>query len=155
MDYYIIRDNRRQGPFSTEQLKEAELTRDTKVWHEGMAGWADAADVPELAELALPPSPPPLNEAGRGANEAERPPMPKTWLAESIIVTLLCCIVFGIIAIIYSTQVESNYLMGKYELAEYKSRQARNMVLWGIGTGIGLCVIYIAFLVFTAMLSAL
>ena len=155
MDYYIIRDNRRQGPFSMEQLKEAGLARDTKVWREGLAGWTDAADVPELADLALPPAPPPLGETGRGANETERPPMPKTWLAESIVVTLLCCIVFGIIAIIYSTQVESNYLMGNSELAEYKSRQARNMVLWGIGTGIGLCMIYIGFMVFTAMLSAL
>lgn len=81
--------------------------------------------------------------------------MPKTWLAESIVVTLLCCIVFGVIAIVYSSQVESNYLQGNYEMAEYKSRQARNMVLWGIGIGAGVAVLYIGFIVMGALLSAL
>lgn len=155
MDYYIIKDNRRQGPYSIEYLRETGLTQDTKVWREGLDGWTVAADVAELAEFALPAAPPPVDALQDSKAEATRPPMPKTWLAESIVVTLLCCIVFGVIAIVYSSQVESNYLQGNYEMAEYKSRQARNMVLWGIGIGAGVAVLYIGFIVMGALLSAL
>lgn len=155
MDYYIIKDNRRQGPYSIEYLRETGLTQDTKVWREGLDGWTDAAEVAEVAEFALPAAPPPVDAPQDSKAEATRPPMPKTWLAESIVVTLLCCIVFGVIAIVYSSQVESNYLQGNYEMAEYKSRQARNMVLWGIGIGAGVAVLYIGFIVMGALLSAL
>ena len=155
MDYYIIKDNRRQGPYSIEYLRETGLTQDTKVWREGLDGWTVAADVAELAEFALPAAPPPVDAPQDSKAAATRPPMPKTWLAESIVVTLLCCIVFGVIAIVYSSQVESNYLQGNYEMAEYKSRQARNMVFWGIGIGAGVAVLYIGFIVMGALLSAL
>ncbi|GAB2529632.1 SPFH domain-containing protein [Nocardia heshunensis] len=57
------------GPFPIDQLRQyvsaGNLTRDTNVWCEGMAGWQPAATVPALASLfatppPLPGTPPPL-----------------------------------------------------------------------------------------------
>ncbi|WP_225727553.1 MULTISPECIES: SPFH domain-containing protein [unclassified Nocardia] len=57
------------GPFPIDQLRQyvssGQLTRDTNVWSEGMAGWAAASTVPALQTLfaappPLPGSPPPL-----------------------------------------------------------------------------------------------
>ena len=58
------------GPFDTAALRQligsGQLTRDSLVWKEGMANWAPAGTVEELAQLfpaALPPvpgAPPPV-----------------------------------------------------------------------------------------------
>ena len=45
-------------------------------------------------------------------------PCPKTWLAESILSTIFCCVPFGIVGIVYAAQVSSNYHAGRYEEAE-------------------------------------
>ncbi len=155
MDYYVIRNNKRQGPFTIEQLQEAGLTRTTKVWREGLADWTNAADVKELAEMATADAPPPVTTPQEEANRREPQPMPKTWLAESILVTLLCCPPFGIAAIVFASQVESMYCLGNYEMAEHKSAQARKMVLWGFGLGLVLIVGYFGFLLLGMMAAAL
>ncbi|MEO9954167.1 CD225/dispanin family protein [Nonlabens sp.] len=78
-------------------------------------------------------------------------PAPKTWLAESIIVTILCCQVFGIIAIIYSSQVESKHRVGDFQGAIKASNTAKNWVIAAVVTG--LVVIILAF--FMGVLGAI
>ena len=46
-------------------------------------------------------------------NEMGHPP--KNWLVESILVTLFCCLPFGIAGIIYASQVETKFYAGDYE----------------------------------------
>ena len=66
-------------------------------------------------------------------------PPPPTYLAQSIIVTVLCCWIFGIPAIVYAAQVNSKYASGDYEGAKKASQNAR---MWGwISFGIGILVI--------------
>jgi len=65
-----------------------------------------------------------------------KPAPPSNYLALSIITTLLCCQVFGIIAIIYAAQVNSKYVAGDYAGAERSSRYARNWSFAGIGVGL-------------------
>ena len=54
-----------QGPFAVAQLQQmvqmGQVQPDTMVWAAGMAGWAAAGTVPELAGIfgAVPPPPPP------------------------------------------------------------------------------------------------
>ena len=40
-------------------------------------------------------------------------------------------------------------------MAQYKSNQARNMLLWGVGVGAALLIIYIGFIAFSAILGSL
>lgn len=76
-DYHILINNQQQGPVSMEQLQQmkssGEITRDTMVWKNGMAGWEKAGEQQELHNLfagAVPPPPP--------TADAVPPPVPPT-----------------------------------------------------------------------------
>ena len=56
MNYFIIENNKQQGPFSLQELNDKNLTPDRLVWTEGMADWNPAGDVEELKSI-LRPSP--------------------------------------------------------------------------------------------------
>lgn len=53
---------------------------------------------------------------------------PKTWLTESILVTLFCCLPFGIVGIINASKVSSLFAQGKYSEAEMRSANAKKWV---------------------------
>jgi hypothetical protein len=78
-------------------------------------------------------------------------PPPKTWLAESIIVTILCCQIFGVIAIIYSSQVESKHRSGDFQGAISSSNTAKNWVITAAATSAVLILVF----AFIAVLSAI
>ena len=62
----------------------------------------------------------PGRNAGFGA--ASRP---KTYLMEAIVATLLCCIPFGIVAIVYAAQVDSKFSAGDYQGAQKAAHSAK------------------------------
>jgi hypothetical protein len=53
--YYVAVNGQQTGPFAIEALRKSiadgSLTRDTLVWHDGMAQWAAASDLPDIAKL--------------------------------------------------------------------------------------------------------
>ncbi len=61
---------------------------------------------------------------------------PKTWLLESILATLFCCLPFGIVGIVYASRVESNWYAGNRELAMSSSRTAKTWTLVSFACGI-------------------
>ncbi|MGA9212762.1 CD225/dispanin family protein [Kaistella sp.] len=61
---------------------------------------------------------------------------PKTWLVESILVTIFCCQILGIISIIYSASVESKFYRGDIAGAESASRTAKTLVIISVAFGI-------------------
>ena len=54
MKYYMAKNGQQFGPMEESELQLNGLTPDTLVWHEGMAQWLPAAQVPELARLLQP-----------------------------------------------------------------------------------------------------
>lgn len=62
--------------------------------------------------------------------------LPKNWLVESILVTIFCCQILGIIGIIYATSVESKFYRGDIVGAENASRTAKTLVIVSIAFGI-------------------
>ena len=66
---------------------------------------------------------------------------PKTWLVESILVTLFCCLPFGIVGIIYATKIEEEYNSGKYQQALQHSIQAKKWTLLGFFIGLAYTII--------------
>jgi len=87
-------------------------------------------------EQEITEMPPPIPPAAP-AREEEMPPLkPNSWLWQSIVATVLCCIPFGIVAIVYAAKVDSNYFNGMYEAA---ARAARNAKMWTlVAVGVGL-----------------
>lgn len=53
---------------------------------------------------------------------------PKTWLAESILVTIFCCLPFGIVGIVNASKVSALYAQGRYSEAEMRSVNAKKWV---------------------------
>lgn len=69
--------------------------------------------------------------------------IPKTWLAESILVTLFCCMPFGIVGIVNASKVESRYNSGDTEGAIRASEEAKKWTTLGFWIGLSLAIIYI------------
>lgn len=61
---------------------------------------------------------------------------PKNYLVESILVTIFCCLIFGIIGIVNAAKVNSEYEAGNYEGALAASKQAKTWTLWGFIIGL-------------------
>ncbi|TAD90805.1 MAG: DUF4339 domain-containing protein [Bacteroidetes bacterium] len=55
--FYIFKDDQQQGPFSTLELLELKIMRDTLVWYEGEDNWRPASEIDDLKEIfkSIPP----------------------------------------------------------------------------------------------------
>lgn len=62
-------------------------------------------------------------------------PVPN-YLVQSVLVTLCCCLPFGVVALVYSAQVNSKLAAGDVAGAEASSRSARTWVIVAVIAGI-------------------
>ena len=83
----------------------------------------------------------PNPNAGFGGMNPGGPP-PKNWLVESILVTLFCCLPFGIVGIVNAASVNSKYAAGDYAGAQQSSVAAGKWTKIGFFIGIGVGVLY-------------
>jgi len=113
--YYIHKDDQQQGPFTTDELKDLKITRDTMVWFQGADNWKKAIDVDDLQEIfkSVPPYlqtnppviPPPLMD--NKPKEVTKPtveekPTKKKMTLIIIVITIL--LVGGLGTFIYTNQ---------------------------------------------------
>lgn len=71
---------------------------------------------------------------------------PKNWLVESILVTILCCLPFGIVGIVNASKVESKFFAGDIDGAERAAAEAKKWTTIGFWVGIGLIALYLIFM---------
>ncbi len=71
--YFIRRNNDSIGPFSLEELKSHNLTKDEFVWKEGLADWIQAKNLSELNDLFTPKAPPPFTPSNNGVTTMHIP----------------------------------------------------------------------------------
>ncbi len=164
--FYIDAEGNQKGTFTALELKQESVKRDTLVWTQGMEQWKRAEEVDELRYLFSgtyqeapsytdQPAHPVQFPGGQaifapGIDEKERRPMPKTWLVESILVTILpfmLCGSFlsllGIIGIVYAAQVESFYNRGDYVAATESSRSAGKWTRIAMWIAIGWVLLFV------------
>lgn len=82
---------------------------------------------------------------------------PKTWLVESILVTIFCCQILGIIGIINAASVESRFYRGDVAGALSASKTAKQMVIWSVVSGIvifGLLIVVYGTVIIAAISSS-
>ena len=65
---------------------------------------------------------------------------PQNYMILGILTTVFCCLVFGIISIVYASRVDSYWNAGNREAAMEFSRKAKSWAIWGIVSAI---IIYI------------
>lgn len=77
---------------------------------------------------------------------------PSTWLWQSIVATVLCCLPAGIVAIVYASQAQGAVNAGDHTLAREKADKARTWTLVSVGVGLVLALLWFA-LVTTGTMS--
>ncbi len=85
----------------------------------------------------MPPSPPPQT-------------IPN-YLVQAILVTIFCCLPFGIVAIVYASQVNSALAAGNYQEATEASNKARTWSLVALIVGLAGVLLTILFSVLGLM----
>jgi hypothetical protein len=63
-------------------------------------------------------------------------PRPKNWLVESILVTIFCCLPFGIVGIVNAASVNSKFNAGDYTGALESSKNAGKWTKTGFWIGL-------------------
>lgn len=82
-------------------------------------------------------------QAPYGGHPGGQPP--PNYLVWSILTTLLCCLPFGVVSIVFSTQVGSKHAQGDYAGAEAASRKAKTWAIASAVSGIVLTIILVGF----------
>ncbi|MDE7125964.1 MAG: CD225/dispanin family protein [Muribaculaceae bacterium] len=144
---WVQLDGRQQGPFLLQQLPGLGIRPDTPVWYKGLSDWTIAGNAPLTAGLFYGQT---LHQQSDGTfvsggyspqaayagNRQSLPKCPPTYIALSIIATICCCLPFGIVAIVYSSQVSARYTSGDYEGAEKASQRAELWLILAIVFGL-------------------
>lgn len=112
--FYIHKDDQQQGPFSTDELKNLKITRDTMVWFEGEDNWKKAIEVDALQEIlkSIPPpfqtkppvTPPPLVDNKPKEVTNPTPDKPPTKKKNTSIIVVVILLVGGLGISIYNNQ---------------------------------------------------
>lgn len=147
--YYYSDGLQKHGPFSLEELKARNISRNTMVWKHPMEKWVPAEQMPELQDLFVNQPP----EMQRPVQRSYAPPAydqrpPKSWLVESILVTFFCCIPFGIAGIVNAAKVETRFNAGDIEGARRSSEEAAKWTKIGFWVAIIGVILYLLFIAF-------
>ena len=80
-------------------------------------------------------------------NNQQMPPQPDNYLVWAILVTVLCCLPFGVASIIYSVKVGSLYAQGYYNGAVDASQKAKKFAMIGGIGGLVFIIVYVIFMI--------
>lgn len=151
--FYIDNNGEQQGPLVMSQLSPSLILPDTMVWCEGMAQWQKASSLPNFYQFwgstdqnnyTPPPIRPVMPDIScQYNNNRGYEPMPKTWIIESVLLMVLCCLVGGLVPLLYGSKVETMWSMGNKEEAYRYSKLAGAWVKWVFVISIILIVLYL------------
>lgn len=82
-------------------------------------------------------------------------PYVPNYLVQSILVTLFCCVPFGIVSIVYAAQVNGKLAGGDYVGAVESSKKAKMWCWVSFGIGLGWIVIWLFFGILGGIFSEL
>lgn len=106
-----------------------------------------ASPAPRPLEAPSPYIAPKTPQATDGQNMANPEPMPNTYLVWSVLATVMCCLIPGIVAIVYSSKVTSRYYAKDYEGAKRASDMAQYWIIGSIVVGIVVQTLYLPLMI--------
>lgn len=148
--YFYIRNGQKQGPFSLEEMRTQCITPETMVWFAGLEEWTAARNLEELKPFLAAENieTPQVCAAPVIEMPEKRVVPPRTWLAESILATIFCCLPFGIVGIVYAAKVENRFYSGDIDGAELASKEAKRWTVISFWLGLASIVITVLFYFF-------
>lgn len=161
MQWYYSKNGTQLGPVSQadliSKLTSGEVSSSDLVWKDGMGDWIPASQVSELAVLrqsapapvgsvpAAPSYSPPVSPYAPPVAVTQEIP---SYLWQSIVVTLLCCLPFGVAGIVFAAKVDTLKKAGDIAGAQAASANAKKWTLIGfiVGLVINIVVFLLSFL---------
>lgn len=163
MKYWFILNNKQVGPIAAEDLNQVDFNATTPAWHEGLRDWIPAGQIEALravidrreaaawsaphnaaqaTEIYTPqPEPTAATQFNRQPRRAvssmvQSEERPSNYLVWAIISTLLCNLIFGIIAIIFASKVNPAFEKGDLAAARRNSERAQWFIIISIVLGV-------------------
>lgn len=164
--YWIIVDGQPVGPFTSSELKvRRDFSANLPVWSNDLPDWSTVGNVPELACLleseqaaeSREVESAPVQEQSGSVYEQSQPmaagtsrwipqdayvaavstqKRPKTFIGWNIAMLFCCCLVGGVIGIVFGSQVNSKWERGDYEGARRASEIAEWCVIISFVAGL-------------------
>ena len=166
MEWYYAKNGKQEGPVSAESLQSmivsGAVAPTDLIWREGMAEWTPAGQVAEFSGggIVAPPGGSQIPQGGvpqpgqvPGAPVAHAP-IPN-YLVQAILVTILCCVPFGIPAIIYAAKVDGMVSRGDIAGALDASKKAKTWSWVGFGCGLAVPLLWFLVMLMGGMMSEL
>lgn len=99
-------------------------------------------DYNNIPPMPTPPAPPFTSQYIE--QEEDIPPLkPNNWLWQSIVATLFCCNVLGIVGIVYAARVDVLYYNKKYSEAEKNAKNAKTWTFIAFALGLASIVLWV------------
>lgn len=148
MKIWVHLNGVQQGPYTFDQLQQLPIDASTPVWYDGLPQWMPAGQAPATAPMFAGQQTERPQQAVQHPYAAQQqpsdpnvvyvqaPPRPATYLIWSILLTVLCCSPFSIIAIITGAIVNSRYNAGNYDGARRMSDVTEWMIIFSIVVGL-------------------
>lgn len=148
-EYYIAKPGTQQpmGPMNVEQIRmgmqQGSITPDCVYCTPEMPQWKPLNTLPGLTPAGVPMGVPQPMGGGMPYGQVPMQPQPNNYLVWSILVTVLCCVPFGIVAIIKSNEVNTFWAQGRVNEAKQAAEAAKKWCIYGVvGSVIGI-ILYI------------
>jgi len=149
MNYHVGRAGQQLGVFPLEDIRarlaSGELRSDDLGWTEGMSDWKPLGEIaPGIQPAFTSSTPPPIRAdapqswppSAARVMPAPLGPKPANNLVAAILVSLFCCLPFGIPAIIYAAQVDSKYNAGDRAGAEESAAKSKKWMWIALAVGL-------------------
>ena len=175
MNWYYAKNGHQNGPLPTEDMIDriamGEIAPTDLAWCEGMGDWLPVAQIPQL-KVEVPPTqapgpivPPAAGSASSPVASPYQAPMApaaapsyqampgqpiSSYLWQSIVVTLLCCLPAGIVAIVYAAKVDGLKNQGDLQAAKAASDKAKKWCIISLVGAIVVAILYGGFMAFVA-----
>lgn len=112
------------------------------------------SDLPQASGPAADPLPPPQPQTPAGPSAYPQPAMPQAtsyppdnYLVWAILTTVLCCLPFGIVSIVKSSQVNTLWWQGRHGEAYAASESAKNWAIASAATSVGVMAVWLLIMV--------
>jgi hypothetical protein len=164
MEWHYAKNGSQEGPVSGATLKNlimsGEVASTDLVWREGMSDWRPAAEISDFesdgvaqpAGIVAPPGGLQIPQGGvpqpgqvPGSPVAHAPI--SNYLVPAILVTVLCCVPFGIPAIVFAAKVDGLVSRGDIAGALEASKKAKTWTWVSFGCGFGVALLYVLLMV--------
>ena len=162
MSWFYSKNGTQLGPVTEQELSakagSGEVLASDLIWKEGMGDWKPLGQVTEFSGV-VSQMPPAVNSPTPGNVPMAQPPAYSSsqiqpnipnYLWQSIVATVLCCMPFGVVAIVFSAKVDGLVARGDIAGANAASKSAKNWMIAAAASGGAIVLIYVVMVIIAA-----